>query len=205
MKILIADDHSLVREAICAFLKSEGSFDLVGVGSLDDALTAARDAATGFDLILLDYDMPGMNGLSGLSQMQEVAGHKPVALLTASASPSLARQALNAGARGYLLKTLSARSLAAAINFIAAGGTFAPYDLLAEETPRVASNLTRREAEVLSGLCAGKSNKEIGNDLDLQEVTIKLHVKTLCRKLGARNRTQAALLAQGKDGLILGL
>ena len=194
MRILLADDHSLVREAICAFLTAEGFEDVTGVSSLDEALERVA-AGTPFDLVLLDYDMPGMNGLDGLARMRAAMGARPVAMLTGSASAAIARRALDAGARGFLPKTLSARSLAAAIQFIAAGGVFAPYDLMTEAAPP-AGGLTRRESEVLSALREGKSNKEIANDLNLQEVTIKLHVKTLCRKLGARNRTQAAMLAQ---------
>ncbi|MFN4059361.1 response regulator [Paracoccus hibiscisoli] len=197
MRILLADDHSLVREAVCAFLTAEGFEDVTGVSSLHEALDRVADDAP-FDLVLLDYDMPGMNGLDGLSRMRAAMGARPVAMLTGSASPAVARQALDAGARGFLPKTLSAKSLAAAIQFIAAGGVFAPYDLMAAAPTRPADGLTQRESEVLSGLCEGKSNKEIANDLNLQEVTIKLHVKTLCRKLGARNRTQAAMLAQDR-------
>ncbi|MFN3278543.1 MAG: response regulator [Paracoccus hibiscisoli] len=197
MRILLADDHSLVREAVCAFLTAEGFEDVTGVSSLHEALDRVADDAP-FDLVLLDYDMPGMNGLDGLSRMRAAMGARPVAMLTGSASPAVARQALDAGARGFLPKTLSAKSLAAAIQFIAAGGVFAPYDLMAAPPARAADGLTQRESEVLSGLCEGKSNKEIANDLNLQEVTIKLHVKTLCRKLGARNRTQAAMLAQDR-------
>lgn len=195
MKILIADDHSLVREAISSFLQAEGAFDVTEVDSLEAALQAVRQAPDGFDLVLLDYDMPGMDGLKGLGQMREAVPGRPVAILTGTTSAALARQALDSGACGFLPKTLSARALAAAIHLMQAGGVFVPYDLMKTTAAAPGGNLTQREAEVLSGLRQGKSNKEIARDLDLQEVTIKLHVKTLCRKLGARNRTQAALMA----------
>lgn len=196
MRILLADDHSLVREAIAAFLRGEGFADITGVDSLDEAVRAA--ARTPFDLALLDYDMPGMNGLTGLARMRQVMDPRPVAILTGTVSGSVARQALDAGARGFLPKTLSARSLAAALHLIATGGVYAPYDLMTAPAAPRDGLLTQREAEVLSGLCEGKSNKEIANQLNLQEVTIKLHVKTLCRKLGARNRTQAAMIAHAR-------
>jgi two-component system, NarL family, nitrate/nitrite response regulator NarL len=195
MKILLADDHGLVREALSSLLRNESRFEVTEVDCVDSALAAVEAAADPFELVLLDYDMPGMNGLDGLARLQAAVGGKPVAILTGTTSPALARQALAAGASGFLSKTLSGRALAAAIDFMHAGGVFAPYDLMKEDTPATGGNLTQREADVLAGLRQGKSNKEIARDLNLQEVTIKLHVKTLCRKLGARNRTQAALMA----------
>jgi DNA-binding NarL/FixJ family response regulator len=88
--------------------------------------------------------------------------------------------------------------MVAAVNLMASGDVFAPISLLMEE-PEMAealATLTRRETDVLRGICEGKSNKEIARDLDLQEVTVKLHVKTLSRKLGAKNRTHAAMIAR---------
>ena len=89
-------------------------------------------------------------------------------------------------------------SLAAAIQFIAGGDVFVPYGFLEQADAKPTGDLTMREMQVLRGLTEGRSNKDIARELDLQEVTIKLHVKTLCRKLGARNRTQAAMIARDR-------
>lgn len=196
MKILFADDHVLVRDAIVALLDQEDDFEITTV---DDLQTALAESVTGYDLILLDYSMPGMNGLSGFDKMKG-ATKAPVALLTGSASREVAQQALDNGAAGFLPKTMSGPSLINAIRFMAAGEIYAPISFLQggslDAQSRVAKSLTTREKQVLSGLVRGLSNKEIAREVSLQEVTVKLHVKTTCRKLGARNRTQAAIAAK---------
>lgn len=196
MKLLIADDHDLVRDTIAAFLQAEGMEPLSTASSLPAALALMQAGA--YDLALLDFYMPGMNGLEGLSKALAAAGGRPVAVISGSTSRELADQVIRAGAAGYVPKTMAARAMVSAIRLMAAGETFAPIGLLQSDAmlPDASAPLTKREADVLRGICEGKSNKEIARDLDLQEVTVKLHVKTLSRKLGAKNRTHAAMIAR---------
>lgn len=194
MRVLIADDHDLVREALGAFLKGEGVIEVVTVPTLDDAIRATDEGGS-FDLVLLDYNMPGMNGLEGLTRMIAANDRRPVALLSGNASRAVAEQAIRAGAAGFVPKTMSSRSMVTAVKFMVAGEIYAPFNFM-QQADTTSGNLSQRETDVLRGLCEGKSNKEIARDLDLQEVTIKLHVKTLSRKLNAKNRTHAAMLAR---------
>ena len=199
MRILLADDHDMVRETISAYLHSVGGAEVTSTVNLTDALDQI-DKIGPFDLVLLDYNMPGMFGLEGLARALKSNGGKGVAILSGSAPTHTAQDALDAGAIGYLPKTMGAKSLLNAVRFMSAGEVYVPVELLrsqsSEDVHPLAEKLSQREIEVLSGLCRGQSNKEIARDLELQEVTIKLHVRTLCRKLDAKNRTQAAMTAK---------
>ncbi len=204
MKILIADDHDLLRDTLVMFLQGEGNIETITASDFDSAL-ACIDAKGPFDLIMLDYNMPGMNGLNGLKKALGHNGGQRVALMSGIATKHVAEEALAEGAAGFVPKTLSAKTLVNAVRFMAMGEQYAPIDFMTQEEESSAPNplvekLSRRELQVLEGLAQGKSNKEIARDLDLQEPTIKLHVKTLYRKIGAGNRTQAALIAK-EEGL----
>jgi DNA-binding NarL/FixJ family response regulator len=200
MKILIADDHDLLRDVLRSYLEAEGGFDVTLASDVDGA--AAVIAAHGpFDITLLDYTMPGMKGFEGLKRIIAASGDAPVAIISGSVSGNIPERALEEGAVGFLPKTLPARTLVNAIRFMAAGERYLPIDLLksmqkdSDMTP-FDDRLSPRERQVLRALCEGKANKEIALDLQLREPTVKLHVKLVCRKLGARNRTHAAMLAR---------
>lgn len=201
MKILIADDHELLRDMLVQFLNNEGGFETVAVGTYDEA--AERIATDDpYDLILLDYNMPGMNGINGLKAA--LSDGQCVALISGEASKQIAEEALEAGAAGFVPKSLPAKSFVNAIKFMAIGEKYVPINFMTsvEQTPSnpFEGTLTEREFQVLKGLTEGKPNKQIARDLKIQEPTVKLHLKTLYRKVGVANRTQAALIAR-KAGL----
>lgn len=167
---------------------------------------AAAKAAPA-DLIILDLTMPGMNGVAGLEHVRARHPGIPVVVLSGRTGREDIMGALNRGANGYLPKTLSGKAMLAALRLVMSGETYVPSILMDERTrPGVRgadhaggvpgiNALTERERDVLDFLCQGKSNKEIARDLAIREVTVKVHVGNIMRKLGAANRTQAVRLA----------
>lgn len=201
MRILLADDHNMVRDALKSYIERlEPEAQIVSVESFDAAFVEVeRDGA--FALIILDLRMPGMDGLNGLRRMREHLPKVPIVIMSGGASHEDVRNAIDMGAQGFLPKTLTGPALVSAIRLIMAGEKFVPFgavDAPASDPADADSHtpLTQREREVLQYLEKGWSNKEIARALELQEVTIKLHIRGICRKLGAKNRTQAALRAQ---------
>lgn len=202
MRLLLADDHVLVRDALKSYIERLAEDATVhAVSSFPEAYALAQREA-GLDLIILDFRMPGMNGLEGLARMRTLRPNTPIVIMSGLARPQDISEALDAGAAGFFPKTLNGAALVSAVRLVLAGERFVPStEHAAAATPEsqgdseATSNLTTREREVLNLLTQGLSNKEIARQLDLQEVTIKLHVRGICRKLGAKNRTQAALRA----------
>jgi DNA-binding NarL/FixJ family response regulator len=203
VRILLADDHELVLDGFKAVIERHApDAEVATARSFDEAF--ALVLANGcYDLTLLDLNMPGMQGLEGLKRMVAHCPNAAVAIITGMVTKSVASSALSAGAKGFVPKTLSGDKLISALQRMAAGEVYAPVDLMRSSgatdglTIVGAEVLTPRELEVAAMLVKGASNKEIARALDLQEVTVKLHVRNLCRKLETKNRTQIAVrLAQ---------
>lgn len=202
--ILIADDHDLVREAIAAYLSQKEDFTVQTASSVDECLGMLQ-GETPFDMAILDFNMPRKNGIDGIKVALSKFPRIKFALMSGVAKPSEAREAMIAGAVGYFPKSMSPETMVNAIRFVLSGEKFFPADLnfSSDDQDKVSEfeGLSSREIETLRGLCAGQSNKEIARDLELQEVTIKLYVKNILQKLGAKNRTHAVILAKDKDFL----
>jgi DNA-binding NarL/FixJ family response regulator len=207
INVVIADDHTLFREGLAGIIGGDEEFEVVGqAGSMQEAVQLARDLLP--DIILLDIDMPG----GGLEAARIVAEDCPVTrivILTSSEEDDHLIRALKIGARAYILKGVAARELLRILRAVLAGESYVPPMLAAslllemreaqsqhKQRSSPLDELTPREREILEGLAAGLSNKEIGEKLFLSEKTVKHYMTNILQKLQVRNRVEAALLAQ---------
>jgi DNA-binding NarL/FixJ family response regulator len=205
MRILLAEDHPLFAEALQTLIQRSISASTLTVVSDLEGAHRALAGARHFDLAILDLHMPGTKGFEGVERTLARFPQTPLVVISGSATAAEVRRALELGARGFLPKTLPPKVLSAALQVLASGGTYVPTDYAqpaAASAPPTVAGLTPREAEVLALLATGQSNKEIGRALKLQEITVKLHVRNIFRKLRVRNRVEAANAASalGLDG-----
>jgi two-component system, NarL family, nitrate/nitrite response regulator NarL len=200
LRVLLVDDHSLICETLAMAL-ADDDLTIETVTSIDEARQAIEGSGR-FDVVLLDYDVPGMDGLNGLRALSSL-NEGAVVLFSGVASRPVVERALDAGANGFIPKTLPLRTLKHAIRFIADGETYLPADYMRRTGQgQVAElGLKQREMQVLVLLCEGMQNKEIGRVMGVEETIVKLDVKSICRKLGTKNRTQAVIEARNR-GLV---
>jgi DNA-binding NarL/FixJ family response regulator len=216
VKVLVVDDHTLFRKGIINLLQQQSGIEVVG---------EAKDGREGIalakqllpDVILMDVQMPGCNGIQATEAIHEELPDARIIMLTVSEQDEDLFAAIKAGARGYLLKSVEPDHLLKAIDLLMKGEAVIPHNMasklltefsaMAKQPVSKADSsgdfqpLTNREKEILQTLSGGATNKEIGNALNISEHTVKIHLKNILKKLHVNNRLQAAVYAH-QQGLV---
>lgn len=194
--VLIVDDHVLLSETLAAGLENSEGYTVEYVRDVDAAVARIRERGP-YRVVLLDYFLPGTEGLSALQTLLAENGGS-VALFSGVAGWTVAERAIEQGASGFIPKTIALKTLGHALRFIADGEMYLPAEYMRQISQAAdhGVGLKAREMRVLGFLCEGKPNKEIGRELGLEETIVKMDVKSICRKLNVRNRTQAVIEAQ---------
>lgn len=199
IRILLADDHAVVRQGLKMFLELDADMQIVG--EAENGEQAVQLAATlQPDVVLMDLLMPVMDGIAAIAAIRRDTPHTEVIALTSVLEDTSVMAAMRAGAIGYLLKDTHAEELCRAIKAAAAGQVQLSPQIAARlirevQAPDSPEKLTERETEVLRLLALGRANKEIALELHIGEKTVKTHVSNILAKLGVFSRTQAALYA----------
>lgn len=208
-RFLVADDHPLFREAVCLLLgQLSEAAECCEAANLDEAI-GYLTAATRFDLILLDLNMPGSDALSGLRVLRNLTPDTPIAIISHFEDDALIEDGINCGAVGYIPKSMSHEAILGALQTILSGGVYLPSGLeqrvyLKDPSPARAATaataliegLTPRQLAVLGLLAHGKANKQIADELSISDWTVKAHISAILRKLGARSRLEAVVIAR---------
>lgn len=210
-KFLIADDHPLFREAVIDLIETlVTTTEIFQACDFEQTLGLAQEHPD-LDLVLLDVNMPGIDGLEGLAQLRQEFPLLPVVMISATEEKHLVLQAMNQGAAGFIAKSSARQEMSHAIQAILAGDVYLPASIMRQTPARPTlksksqtslaqlHQLTRKQRLVLGRMIAGDSNKQIAAHLNIAETTVKAHVSAILAKLEVHNRVQAILLASELD------
>jgi len=198
LRVLIADDHRMISEVMAIFLTSSGDFTVDLAETLDKALEKLNETG-GYDIVMLDLMMPGMVGTDGIDKVIAGNGNGSVVLFTSRVDRFTLDRALDLGVKGVIPKTMPAKSLISALRLVHSGETFLPSTTIENRISheKKANALSETELFILRLAAAGYTNKQIANDIDQNETSIKMYMRSICSKLNARNRAHAAMI--GRD------
>lgn len=208
MKLILADDHTLFRNGLALLLNAQCAGCEIWEGDSLDAALAEAQAHPDVDVALLDLNMPGMAGVQGIRRFVELHPTLPLVILTGADEPQQIQEVISAGATGFIPKSSTPAVMLSAIQLVLAGGTYLPPQMLASASdsapiPAISTvreqaktQLTERQLQVLRQLAAGKPNKAICRELNIEEGTVKAHIATIFRVLDVANRTEAASVAR---------
>ena len=207
-RLVIADDHPLFRDALRLAVSQTVADAEIAEADSFDSLCARLAAAPDVDLILLDLNMPGMHGFSGLLYLRAEFAAVPVVVISANEKASVVHRALDLGAVGYIPKSAAASEIRNALGALLAGETWLPATLYPREPSEnsgaalatLLNSLTPQQSRVLMLLSEGLLNKQIAHAMQVSEATIKAHVSAILQKLGVDNRTQAVIVARRLAG-----
>jgi two-component system nitrate/nitrite response regulator NarP len=202
IRVLIADDHGLIRETMTKFLENAGNFKVHSVKDFPSLINLCRQAQ--FDIILLDLVMPGMEGLGSIKSVVETARSSKVVIFSGSTSQSFLQSAMTLGVRGFIPKTMGILSVAHTLRLIDEGELFVPAQMAiksvglteAEAHTSSVSILTDMERIVLEKIARGRRNSDIEWELQIRASKVRTLIRSACRKLNTRNRAHAVLAAQ---------
>ena len=203
IKVMLADDHSLIREGIKQLLEFDGSIEIIAQAADGMECINVLDNHNP-DILLLDINMPNMNGMEVLAELKKKRPELKILILTVHSEVEYLVKAVDVGADGYILKDSGSAELKAAINKIMAGEKIIQPNLIPALNSRLINrdldkekidSLTKREVEILKQIAGGRFNKEIADSLDITERTVKNHISNLFKKIDVNDRTQAAVFA----------
>lgn len=199
VRVLIADDHTVVRIGLTALIESQP--DLEVVGDADNGVAAVREAVRlQPDVVVMDLMMPRMDGVEATAELRRKVPSAKVVILTSYSTADGIAHAIDAGAVGALTKTADDSSLLSAIRIVAGGGRFISPRIarMLQESPPVPT-LTGKQREILESMARGLSNIDIARQLDISPTVVREHITTILEKIGAANRTEAVAIALRKQ------